>query len=145
MAPTSDLRSYELSVWLIVLAAALLALTLLAGGCAASSALHRGQQAERRKDFDFAVVEYTKALHMRPDDTNVRLALDRAKLRASQDHYNRGRRFSATGKFDQALVEFEDCVPVELSVDAFRAELRTPGAMTGLDAAYLALDHAGLL
>lgn len=45
----------------------------------------------------------------------------------------------------QQLDEAEDCVPVELSVDAFRAELRTPGAMTGVDAAYLALDHAGLL
>ena len=45
----------------------------------------------------------------------------------------------------QQLDEAEDCVPVELSVDAFRAELRTPGAMTGIDAAYLALDHAGLL
>ncbi|WP_433157724.1 NUDIX hydrolase [Kribbella sp. CA-247076] len=45
----------------------------------------------------------------------------------------------------QALDEFEDCVPVELTVEQFRAELRTPGAMTGIDAAYLALDHAGLL
>ncbi len=45
----------------------------------------------------------------------------------------------------QSLDEFEDCVPVELTVDEFRAELRTPGAMTGTDAAYLALDHAGLL
>ena len=45
----------------------------------------------------------------------------------------------------QALDEFEDCVPVELTVDEFRTELRTPGAMTGIDAAYLALDHAGLL
>ncbi|HEY3559376.1 MAG TPA: NUDIX hydrolase [Kribbella sp.] len=45
----------------------------------------------------------------------------------------------------QQLDEAEDCVPVELTVDAFRTELRTPGAMTGIDAAYLALDHAGLL
>ncbi len=45
----------------------------------------------------------------------------------------------------QALDEFEDCVPVELTVDQFRAELRTPGTMTGIDAAYVALDHAGLL
>jgi ADP-ribose pyrophosphatase len=45
----------------------------------------------------------------------------------------------------QALDEFEDCVPVELTVAQLRAELRTPGAMTGIDAAYLALDHAGLL
>jgi ADP-ribose pyrophosphatase len=45
----------------------------------------------------------------------------------------------------QSLDDFEDCVPVELTPTAFRTELRTPGAMTGTDAAYLALDHAGLL
>ena len=45
----------------------------------------------------------------------------------------------------QHLDETEDCVPVELTVDEFRAELRKPGAMTGTDAAYVALDHAGLL
>jgi ADP-ribose pyrophosphatase len=45
----------------------------------------------------------------------------------------------------QSLDEFEDCVPVELSVAEFRTDLRTPGAMTGTDAAYLILDHAGLL
>ncbi|TDD58678.1 NUDIX hydrolase [Kribbella antibiotica] len=45
----------------------------------------------------------------------------------------------------QQLDDAEDCVPVELTVAEFRAELRTPGAMTGTDAAYLVLDHAGLL
>jgi ADP-ribose pyrophosphatase len=45
----------------------------------------------------------------------------------------------------QHLDEAEDCVPVELTVDEFRAELRTPGQMTGTDAAYVALDHANLL
>jgi ADP-ribose pyrophosphatase len=46
---------------------------------------------------------------------------------------------------EQALDDFEDIVPIELTVDELRQELRTPGAMTGTDAAYLALDHAGLL
>ncbi|MFI5735340.1 NUDIX hydrolase [Kribbella sp. NPDC051587] len=45
----------------------------------------------------------------------------------------------------QQLDDAEDCVPVELSVEEFRAELRTPGAMTGTDTAYAALDHANLL
>jgi len=45
----------------------------------------------------------------------------------------------------QSLDEFEDCVPIELTTDEFRADLRTPGVMTGTDAAYVALDHAGLL
>ncbi|MEV6286298.1 NUDIX hydrolase [Kribbella sp. NPDC051770] len=45
----------------------------------------------------------------------------------------------------QDLDEFEDIVPIELTVEELRQELRTPGAMTGVDAAYRALDHAGLL
>jgi general secretion pathway protein D len=88
-------------------AAALLVMCLFAGACAASSALRRGRDAERRQDFDFAVVEYTKALRLRPDDASTRLSLERAKLRASQEHFNKGRRFAAAGKLDQALVEFE--------------------------------------
>ncbi len=87
--------------------AALLALCLFAGGCAASGALRRGTDAEHRQDYDLAVVEYAKALRLRPDDGNTRAALERSKLRASQDHFSRGRRFAATGKFDQALVEYQ--------------------------------------
>ena len=87
--------------------AALLALCLFAGGCAASSALRRGSDAEHRQDYDLAVVEYAKALRLRPDDGNTRAALERSKLRASQDHFSRGRRLAASGKFDQALVEYQ--------------------------------------
>jgi len=87
--------------------AALLALCLFAAGCAASSALHRGDAAEHRQDFDLAVVEYSKALRLKPEDGNTRAALERAKLRASQDHFTRARRLAATGKLDQALVEYQ--------------------------------------
>jgi general secretion pathway protein D len=87
--------------------AVLLALCLLAGGCAASSAFHRADQAEQRQDYDLAVVEYAKALRLNPEDRNTRGALERSKLKASQDHFNRARRLSATGKFDQALVEYQ--------------------------------------
>ena len=70
---------------------------LLTAGCAASGALRRGESAEHRQDYDVAVVEYTKALRLRPNDTTTRLTLDRAKIRAAQDHFMRGRRLSATG------------------------------------------------
>src|SRR5437773_2723617 len=86
---------------------ATLALCLLAAGCASSGALRRGRDAEQRRDYDVAVVEYTKAVRLHPDDANARLALDRAKLRASQDHFARGRRLAARGRLDQALVELE--------------------------------------
>ncbi|HXI28745.1 MAG TPA: hypothetical protein VNG89_09985, partial [Vicinamibacterales bacterium] len=79
--------------------AACLLLSLGAAGCASSAALGHAHDAERRQDYDLAVVEYTKALRQHPDNTEARLALERAKLRASQDHFNRGRRFAALGKF----------------------------------------------
>src|SRR5262249_45186540 len=87
--------------------AALFLVCTLAGGCASSGAFRRAREAERAQDYDRAVVEYNKALRLHPDDMTTRLALDRAKLKASQDHFSRGRRFAATGKLDQALVELE--------------------------------------
>src|SRR5512140_3338368 len=75
---------------------AALVLALVAGGCASSAALRRGEAAEQRQDYDVAVAEYTNLLRQRPDDTTVRLALERAKLRASTDHFQSGRRFAAT-------------------------------------------------
>jgi general secretion pathway protein D len=93
--------------------AALLVVCLAGAGCAASGALHRGTDAEHREDYDLAVVEYAKALRLHPDDGNTRAALERSKLRASLDHFMRGRRLAAIGKLDQALVEYE--VAVELN------------------------------
>jgi tetratricopeptide (TPR) repeat protein len=83
------------------------AIALLCAGCAASSALHRGDEAERRQEYDLAVVEYTKAVRLKPDDTEARARLNRAKLRASTEHFQRGRRLTATGKYEQALIELE--------------------------------------
>src|SRR5438046_6607885 len=86
---------------------ALLLVCVLAAGCASSAVFRHGREAERLQDYDRAVVNYAKAVRLHPDDMNARLALDRAKLRASLDHFGRGRRFAAIGKLDQALVEFE--------------------------------------
>jgi len=69
--------------------------------------MHRGRDAEIRQDYDRAVAEYTKAAHLRPNNTGARTSLERARLRAAQDHYQRGRRLAAVGKFDEALVEYQ--------------------------------------
>jgi general secretion pathway protein D len=87
--------------------AVLVSWCVLAAGCAATTAARRGRDAEHVQDYDRAVVEYTKAVRLNPNDTNVRSALERAKLRASEDHFERGRRLAATGKYDQALVEYQ--------------------------------------
>jgi general secretion pathway protein D len=65
------------------------------------------RNAETNQNYDLAVVEYTKALRANPDNREARLGLERAKLRASQDHFTRARRLSATGKLEEALVEYQ--------------------------------------
>src|SRR5947207_3237687 len=70
----------------------LLCLSLLATACASSAAMRRGRDAEIGRDYDRAVAEYTKAARLKPDDTAARTSLERAKLRAAEDHFQRGRR-----------------------------------------------------
>src|SRR5262249_43611168 len=105
-------------------------------GCAASAALRRGSDAERLQDFDRAVAEYTKAVRLNPNDGGARLALQRAKLRAAQEHYSRGRRFAAGAKLDEALVGYElasGLSPTDGDIDqelrATRNKLRTKVAV----------------
>jgi len=88
-------------------AALLLLPCLLVAGCAASASLRRGRDAEIRQDYDRAVAEYTKAARLSPNDTGARTALERARLRAAEDHFQRGRRLAAVGKFEEALVEYQ--------------------------------------
>ena len=109
------------------LASALL-VALVVGGCASAAALRRGAAAEQRQDYDVAVAEYTKELRAHPNDTTVRLALERAKLRASTDHAQSGRRLDATGKLEQALVEYElalELNPTNGDLDQALRDVRT--------------------
>ena len=104
-----------------------LAAALLVGGCATASPYRAGERAERAQDFDRAVVEYTKAVRVRPDDRTARLALDRARLRASQEHYFRGRRLAAAERHEDALVEFQmasELNPASGDVDAALRDTR---------------------
>jgi len=105
-------------------------LALFAGGCASSGAMHRAQAAEQRQDYDVAVAEYTNLLREHPDDTNARLGLERAKVRASTDHFRNGRRLEALGKLDQALVEYE--LALELNPTSSEADTALRGVRTQL-------------
>jgi general secretion pathway protein D len=107
--------------------AALLVLCLAAAGCAATTASRNGREAERKQDYDVAVAEYTKALRLHPNDVDTQIALERSKLRASQDHFTRARRLAALGKYDQALVEYElaaELNPTNAEIDEQLRETR---------------------
>lgn len=104
--------------------ALLLAVAALAAGCATTNGLRNGQAAERVDDYDRAVVEYTRALREDPDNLDARLALERAKLRAAELHFGRGRRLYATGKFEDALVEMQLASELNPNSGEIESELR---------------------
>jgi general secretion pathway protein D len=89
------------------IAAVWLSSALALGGCATTSSFHEGERAERAQDYDRAVVEYTKAVREKPDDRGARLALDRSRLRASEEHFFRGRRLAAAERYEDALIELQ--------------------------------------
>ena len=108
--------------------ALLVAAWLVAAGCASHSPTRLAQVAERQGDYDRAVALYSQALKKKPDDHGLRLAVQRMKLRAAESHYNRGRRYAAAGKVDEALVEFQiaaELSPASAEVDKALRETRS--------------------
>jgi general secretion pathway protein D len=111
----------------LIAAGAGLAAALLLCACASTSALRAGQRAERASDLDRAVIEYTKAVRQRPEDRGARLALERVKLRAAEEHVIRGRRLVQAGRVDEALVEFQvasELNPADTDIDAAVRDVR---------------------
>ena len=117
-----------------------LAAALVVSGCATTAPYHLGQTAERSQDYDRAVVEYTKAVRANPDDRNAKLALDRVRLRASQEHYFRGRRLSATERHEEALIEFQVASELNPGSADVEAALRDTRQKVR---AHLAASHEG--
>jgi general secretion pathway protein D len=119
------------TAWLVLAAA------LFAASCATSGAFRNGQRAERASDYDRAVVEYTKALREDPENLDARVALDRARLRAAQEHFFRGRRLAGNERHEEAMVEFQlasELNPtdgqIEAAVREARQRLRTKLAVS---------------
>lgn len=68
-------------------------LILTVTSCASYNAYQRAQNAEKAHHWDVAVVEYQKALEIAPDNTQFKIAFDRAKREASRVHFEKGRTY----------------------------------------------------
>ena len=93
-------------------------------GCATSTALRAGLTAEQQRDYDGAVVEYTKAVQADPTDRDARQALARAKMRAAQLHYAEGRRLANLGRYEDALAAYQLAYELNPSFGDVERELR---------------------
>jgi general secretion pathway protein D len=103
--------------------ARLVALAALGASCASSSAFHLAEKAERRQDYDKAVVEYSRAVKQSPDNKMYKASLDRARLRAAGAHQERGRGLLQAGHTKEAVDEFMLAYNLSPS-ESLRADLR---------------------
>jgi general secretion pathway protein D len=109
---------------IVVRCAPLLAVVLLVSACASSGGVTSARNAETRQDYDTAVAEYSRVLRDDPDNKDARLGLQRARVRAAQDHFARGRRLAATGKLEEALVEYQVASEMSPANGDIQTELR---------------------
>lgn len=90
----------------------LLALAVLAAaGCGSGrGAFRQAERAAERELWDQAVLSYAKAVSEEPGNTRFRVALDRAKMRAATQHFDRGKRYVAAGQWELAIKELQQAV-----------------------------------
>lgn len=103
----------------------LVATAILGGtGCTASRVFRDATQEEARQHWDLAVLAYDRALQLDPQNSKYRISLVRAKARAAQVHYDRGRLHRSAGQLDMAALELEQSVALDPTNDSAVQELR---------------------
>src|SRR4030095_6990569 len=110
------------------LAAAAIVIGMAVSCASGSGSLKVARNAEMSQNYDLAVAEYTKLLRGNPDSREFKQGLESAKLRASQDHFTNARRLSASGKLEEALVEYQlaaELNPASADIEHERQETRS--------------------
>jgi general secretion pathway protein D len=101
-----------------------LALALVMTGCAGARAYQQAKDEEAVGHWDLAVMGYAKAHEQDPTNSGYKIALARAKMRASQFHFERGKLYRASGRPDLAIIELEQTTALDATNDYAVTELR---------------------
>jgi general secretion pathway protein D len=100
------------------------ALVVAAVGCAGSKSYQTAKDEESVGHYDIAVLNYAKALELDPGNAGYKAALARARLRASQFHFEKGKMYASSGRPELAVVELEQAVALDPTNDYAALELR---------------------
>ena len=101
----------------------LAALAALAFGCAGERAFREGRDAEELGRWDVAVAKYASAREQDPRQMRYKMAFDRARRKASQDHFEKGKMYMNSGRPDLAQIELEQTVALDPENDYAALEL----------------------
>ena len=99
----------RLSIPLLVLGA----LGMSLAGCTSYHNYRQGEIASQLGKWDDAVLHYLKAVEDDPTNISYRAALMRAKIKASQAHFEKGQEFEKAGVLERALVEYQQAVQLD--------------------------------
>ena len=90
-----------------------LALLALVWGCTGLAKHRQAQIAEQEGNWDEAVLHYMELVEREPDHLTYRSSLLRVKMRASQAHFEDGRKFAEAGSLERALLEYRQAVELD--------------------------------
>ena len=90
------------AAWAVVLLA-----LVFETGCAARWAYRQGQGEARKGNWDLAVARFTRALQKDPDNIGYKIALENARIQASRQHYELGKRHLLAEELDKAAEELQ--------------------------------------
>lgn len=110
----------RLSLQNIVVSALLL---VAVAGCSASPAFRAGEDLYHQGRYDEAVKEYSTALLKQPDRQEYRLRLVSAKEKASEAHFERGRKFAQQDRLTEAATAFRLALELTPALQAAQNEL----------------------
>ena len=102
----------------------LIALGPLAG-CASHLSYRKAEIAMQKENWDEAVLHYLKAVEESPDNLSYRAALMRAKIKASQAHFEKAKEYQKAGVLERALVELQQAVQLDPTNQYAKAQLET--------------------
>lgn len=102
---------------------AILAAVVLAAGCAGYGNYRAAQIAEQKGEWDQAVLHYLELIDQYPANIAYKAGLLRAKIRASQEHFDRGKELHALGVLAEAVREYVQAVQLDPANQYARVEL----------------------
>jgi general secretion pathway protein D len=100
------------------------ALVVASVACAGTTSYQTAKDEEDVGHYDLAVVNYAKALELDPGNSSYKASLARARLRASQFHFERGKMYAASGRPELAVVELTQASLLDPTNDYAAMELR---------------------
>jgi len=91
----------------------LLTLMVLLGGCSTYKYTRRASDAVVAENWDAAVYYYLEALARDPGNVHFKMALQKVRLKAGEEHFRRGMQFKEAGELARAQAELELAVQLD--------------------------------